>query len=122
MTIEERIKKIKKDIEELGILSIHCDGFNKEGNLEEIIPNIEATEQIIKIIREHNNKHPSEWESKCIELIEKVREEAWKHKNHEKYFEEMEKYFWWFHKAGYDIDEAYRLTLEKFNPNLYQWN
>jgi uncharacterized coiled-coil DUF342 family protein len=121
MTTKERIEKIKSDINELGIISMNFDGFDNNGNLKEIEPSISSLEEAIKTIREHNNKYPPEWESKYIEFVEKVREEVWKHEDQREYFEKAQKYFWWFHKAKYDVNEAYRLTLEKFNPEYY-WN
>jgi hypothetical protein len=119
MTIEERINKIKKDVDELGILGMHFDGLDSNNNIVEINPTLKSMETVIDVIREQNEKYPPEWESKYIEFVEKVREEVWKHEDQREYFEKAQKYFWWFHKAKYDVDEAYRLTLEKFNPEYY---
>jgi hypothetical protein len=58
MTREERVKKLKADIEELGILAI------------EDAESLEAMEMVVSIIRDYDKKNPPEYSAAHIKFIE----------------------------------------------------
>ncbi|MDR0676084.1 MAG: hypothetical protein LBF97_03470 [Elusimicrobiota bacterium] len=124
MTIEERIAKVRSEIEELGILNMNCDGLFNGEQFSRVPIDLEMIENAIAIIKEENKKHPDDWLSKYNDFILKVREKVFEYpkEEYEKYFKESQEYFWQCREKNCSCDEALKLTLIEFNPNKYWKN
>lgn len=116
LTREERVERLKKDIDELGVLDMHFDSFGQPQNDQ-----LEAMESVIKILREEDITHPPEYYVAVQKFILSVRDEVWKWDPHLQnvYFSTSENAIWTLKEHGLSADDCLSILKEVFDPERF---